>query len=50
MSLRENWIWRAGARGSADFSEAGAVEGVGGQAHVDDVENVEEFGAELEVD
>ena len=40
----------AGAGGFADFAEAGAGEDVGWEAHVDDVEDVEELGAELEVD
>jgi hypothetical protein len=31
------------AGGFADLAEAGAVEDVGGQAHVDDVEEVEEL-------
>ena len=49
MSLRENWIWRGSSGGFADEAEAGALDGVGGQAHVDDVEDVEELATELKV-
>ena len=37
------------AGGLADLTEAGAAENVGRQAHVDDIEEVEELTAELEV-
>ena len=39
-----------GSGGSADLAEAGGEDGVGGQSHVDDVEEVEELGAELDVE
>ena len=48
--MRENWIWRELPAVFADFAEAGAVEGVGWQAHIDDVEEVEELGPELQID
>jgi hypothetical protein len=39
-----------GSRSPADLAEARAEDGVGGQTHVHDVEDVEELGAELDVE
>jgi hypothetical protein len=39
-----------GAGGAADFAEAGTQQRVGRQTHVDDVEEVEEFSAKLQIE
>src|ERR1700722_20719324 len=38
-----------GSGGAANFSEAGSLEGVSGQPHVDYVEDVEELRAKLQI-